>query len=75
MTMIARTPVGTGLLQVTGNDPDQLDYVTYSIAAGNTGGAFAVDAFGVVSPAVVLNVAMPTVHALTVRVRTRGRLR
>jgi hypothetical protein len=34
------TPVGT----VVANDPDAGDHLTYSITAGNTGGAFALDA-------------------------------
>lgn len=72
LTMIARTSVGTNLLQVTGSDPDQLDYVTYSIAAGNTGGAFAVDAFGVISPAISLDVTTQTVYTLTVRASDQG---
>ncbi len=72
VTMIARTPVGTNLLQVTGTDPDQLDYTTYSIAAGNTGGAFQVDAFGVVSPATLVDPATTTVYTLTVRASDQG---
>ncbi len=72
VTMIARTPVGTPLIQVTGSDPDQLDYVTYSIAAGNTNNVFAVDAFGRVSPAVVIDPASTTTYTLTVRASDQG---
>ncbi len=72
VTMIARTPVGANLIQVTGTDPDQFDYTTYSIPAGNTGGAFAVDAFGVVSPAITIDPATTTVYTLTVRASDQG---
>ncbi len=72
VTMIARTPVGTNLIQVSGSDPDQFDYVTYSIVAGNTGGAFAVDAFGVISPATAVNPSATTVYTLTVRASDQG---
>ncbi len=72
VTMLARTPVGTPLIQVTGTDPDQMDYCTYSIPAGNTGGAFAVDAFGVVSPALSVNPTTATTYTLTVRASDQG---
>ena len=72
LTMIARTPVGTPLIQVTGSDPDQLDYVTYSIPTGNTGGAFAIDAFGQITVAAVVDPAATTVYNLTVRASDQG---
>ncbi len=72
LAMIARTPVGTPLLQVTGSDPDQLDYVTYSIPTGNTGGAFAIDAFGQITVAAIVNPTTTTVYNLTVRASDQG---
>ena len=72
VTMFARTPVGTLLTQVTGSDPDQLDYVTYSIAAGNTNNAFAIDAFGRITTAAVLSPTSATTYNLTVRASDQG---
>ncbi len=72
LTMIARTPVGTNLIQVTGSDPDQLDYVTYSIPVGNTGGAFAIDAFGQITVAAIVDPTATTTYTLTVRASDQG---
>lgn len=72
VTILARTPVGTKLLQVTGSDPDQLDYVTFSIPAGNTGNAFAIDAFGQITVAASLNPTVTTTYTLTVRASDQG---
>ncbi len=70
--MLARTPVGTALTQVTATDPDQLDYATFSLPAGNTNNAFAIDAFGQVSPATVIDPSTTTVYTLTVRASDQG---
>lgn len=71
-TVIARTAVGTALLSVTASDPDPLDYVTFSIPAGNTGGAFAIDAFGRITVAATLDPSTTTTYALTVRATDQG---
>lgn len=72
VTMMARTPVGTTLLQVTATDPDPLDFANYYIIAGNTNGAFAIDPLGRISPAAVLDPAATTVYNLTVRALDQG---
>ena len=70
--MLARTPVGTPLTQVTATDPDQMDYATYSLSAGNTNNAFAIDAFGRISPATALNPSSTTTYTLTVLASDQG---
>lgn len=71
-TMIARTAVGANLLSVSATDPDPLDYVTYSIASGNTGGAFVIDAFGRITVAAVLDPAVTTSYTLTILATDQG---
>ncbi|MDB6070445.1 MAG: hypothetical protein JWL81_1616, partial [Verrucomicrobiales bacterium] len=43
ITVFTNTRAGTPIFQVTGNDPDRFDYPLFSIAAGNTGSAFAIN--------------------------------
>lgn len=71
-TMLARTPVGTNLLAVSASDPDQLDYPTFTLVGGNSGGVFAIDALGRISVASIVNPATTTVYNLTVRASDQG---
>jgi VCBS repeat-containing protein len=70
------SPAGTAVGTVTGSDADG-DALAYSITAGNTGGAFAVDpatgAITVANPA-ALNFEATPVFTLTVQVRDPGGL-
>lgn len=56
VTLDESTPVGTTVATatVTSPDPDRFDYITYSIASGNTGGTFTIDDSGVIRTAASL---------------------
>ena len=68
LTMLDHTRIGTKVLKVTGGDPDRFDFPTFSIVAGNTGNAFAIDAgTGQITVAADTNALVQSVYSLTVR--------
>jgi hypothetical protein len=72
-TIFARTQPGTVVGTVSGSDPDNYAYLTYSLVAGNTGGAFAIaSGSGDVSVAADINVATQALYTLTVRATDNG---
>ncbi|WP_346190072.1 cadherin domain-containing protein, partial [Rubritalea halochordaticola] len=66
--------VGTAVATVSASDPDTGDSVTYAITAGNTGGAFAIDAAGAITTAAALNYEGTNSYALTVTATDTGGL-
>ncbi|NWK55283.1 cadherin domain-containing protein [Verrucomicrobiaceae bacterium N1E253] len=67
--------VATTVGSVVGSDPDAGDVLTYSITAGNTGGAFAIDSnSGLITVASGLNYEAVSSYALTVQVSDVGGL-
>ncbi len=72
-TILARTLTGTPIGTVTGSDPDNYSYVTFTITAGNTGGAFAIaGGTGEMTVAADINVATQALYTLTVRATDNG---
>ena len=73
VTLLAHTQPGTAIGSVVGGDPDAFSTLTYSIAAGNNGNAFAVDvSSGSLTVAADISAATQTVYTLTVRVTDNG---
>ena len=72
-TIFAHTQTGTAIGTLAGSDPDAFTTLTYSIAAGNSGSAFALDSgSGILTVAADINVATQTVYTLTVRATDNG---
>lgn len=72
-TMLEHTQTGTKILKVTGSDPDRFEFPVFSITAGNTGGAFAIDAStGQITVAADTTAATQSVYNLTVQVADHG---
>jgi autotransporter-associated beta strand protein len=73
VTLLENTAVGTRVTGVSASDPDRFDFPTYSIASGNTGNAFAIDAAsGVIRVASAISVTEDTVFNLSVRATDKG---
>ncbi|MES2997215.1 MAG: cadherin domain-containing protein [Verrucomicrobiota bacterium] len=74
-TVLDNIPVGMVLGTMTSTDPDPGQSRSWSIASGNTGGSFAVNATtGVVTLAQPLNYATTPAYVLTLRVTDAGGL-
>jgi autotransporter-associated beta strand protein len=68
MTIAENLSAGTQITRVSASDLDRSDYVTFSIIAGNTGGAFAIDAAtGVITAAAALDHETTPAYTLTLR--------
>jgi hypothetical protein len=68
ITLPERSPAGTFATTVGASDPDRGDFVSYSIIAGNAGGAFAIHAAtGVVTVAGLLDHQSTPFYQLTIR--------
>ena len=73
ITMLEHTTTGTKVIKVTATDPDQFDFATFSITAGNTGNAFAINSgTGQLTVAADIDVAADTIYNLTVTVTDQG---
>jgi hypothetical protein len=72
-TILERRSVGTVVTTITGSDVDRFDALSYAISAGNTGGAFAINAStGLITVASNIDVAANTTYSLTVTITDRG---
>ncbi|MBN8458866.1 MAG: cadherin domain-containing protein [Verrucomicrobia bacterium] len=72
-SILEHTAVGTKVVKITATDADRFDFPTYSITAGNTGNAFAIDSgTGQITVAANIDVAANTVYNLTVRAADQG---
>ncbi|HET9425656.1 MAG TPA: Ig-like domain-containing protein, partial [Gemmatimonadaceae bacterium] len=72
-SVFENTPAGTPVGTVTFSDPDAGDNHTFSITAGNTGGAFAINpGTGLITVAGPLNFEAIPSYSLTVRVQDDG---
>ena len=72
-TILEHTYVGTQILKVAASDPDPYDFVTFSITAGNTGNAFAIDSgTGQLTVASDISISADTVYNLTVCAADQG---
>lgn len=68
VTITEHLSAGSLVTRVSATDPDRFDHVTYSITAGNTGGAFAVNpSTGAVTVAGVLHFETTAFYTLTLR--------
>ncbi len=68
VTILEHTAVGTAVFQVSGSDPDHFDFPRFSIVAGNTGGAFALDAeSGQITVAADLEASLVSTYNLSIR--------
>ncbi len=73
VTMLEKTRIGTPVISVTGTDPDRFDFPSYSITAGNTGNAFAINSgTGQITVAANLDVSAQTVYTLTIQATDKG---
>ena len=73
ITMLDHSQVGTSVLTVTGSDPDDYQFPLFSIVAGNTGNAFAIDAVsGLITVAADTDATVQSVYTLTVRATDQG---
>ena len=67
--------IGSVVAQVSSSDPDQNDPASFTITAGNTGGAFAIDSLtGVITTAAELDYETLSSYSLTVRATDAGGL-
>ena len=73
VTMLEKTLVGTPVFKVNGSDPDRFDFPTYSITAGNTGNAFAINSgTGQITVAANIDISAQTVYTLTIQATDKG---
>lgn len=73
VTMLEKTLVGTPVFNVTGSDPDRFDFPSYSITAGNTGNAFAINSgTGQITVAGNIDISAQTVYTLTIQGTDKG---
>ena len=73
ITMLDHSQVGTRVLTVTGSDPDDYQFPLFSIVAGNTGNAFAINTVsGLITVAADTDATVQAVYTLTVRAADQG---
>jgi hypothetical protein len=73
VTILEHARPGTNVFMVTGGDVDRYEFPLFSIVAGNTGNAFAIDAVsGAISVATDLEATTQSVFTLTVRAADHG---
>lgn len=73
VSVLEHTRAGTSLLTVVGDDPDQRDFPTFAITAGNAGGVFAVDpSTGLLSVTGELSHAAQSSYVLSVEARDQA---
>lgn len=73
ITMLDHSQIGTSVLKVAGSDPDYYQFPLFSIVAGNTGNAFAINAVsGLITVAADTDATVQSVYTLTVRATDQG---
>ena len=73
VTILEHTGIGTNVFKVMGSDPDRFEFPVFSIVAGNTGGAFAINAeTGQITIAADTEATVQSVYSLTIRASDHG---
>ncbi|MDB6172981.1 MAG: hypothetical protein JWL59_2292 [Chthoniobacteraceae bacterium] len=73
VTIPEHSRIGTKVFDVNGSDPDRYEFPLFSIVAGNSGGAFAIDPVsGQISVAANIEATTQAVYTLTVRATDHG---